>query len=287
MSSRVFRSVRPTPLRREWSLAESARWSALREFELLKLLSRDKAAFAMARRLGFFAGPQQNTGASTGAAAVPRPPQVGAEEDHPPHEPASKRKRGQRERRARQSAANRIRALVLGFLVRRRLDRRRLADLAQATHAGSGVPSLSSSLPQPPPPPAAPPAPVGAAGTSHGSVHPPPLLPPVATGGLVVATHKRGKRAAGAVAGEAGATVPPASKRAIDAASVALVLAPAPPHAVEQVSAAAVHDLRRQLGATEAALLRAKERAERAEFELGVMLSRMQPARHPPGSLFF
>ena len=45
--------------RAAWSVEESARFAALKEFELLRLLSTDRKAFATARRLGLsFSQPQ-------------------------------------------------------------------------------------------------------------------------------------------------------------------------------------------------------------------------------------
>jgi hypothetical protein len=41
------------PPRREWSVEDAARFAACKEFELLKLLSTDAKALAMARRLAF------------------------------------------------------------------------------------------------------------------------------------------------------------------------------------------------------------------------------------------
>jgi hypothetical protein len=46
--------ARPRPPRAEWTVEECARFAALKEFELLKLLSTDKKALATARRLGSF-----------------------------------------------------------------------------------------------------------------------------------------------------------------------------------------------------------------------------------------
>ena len=44
------------PPRREWTVEDAARFAALKEFELLRLLSTDKQAVATARRLGFLLG---------------------------------------------------------------------------------------------------------------------------------------------------------------------------------------------------------------------------------------
>ena len=49
-----FRAAAARP-RSAWSPEECAVFEARREFELLKLLSSDKEAFATARRLGFIA----------------------------------------------------------------------------------------------------------------------------------------------------------------------------------------------------------------------------------------
>jgi len=44
--------ARPALPQREWTVEEHALFAARKEFELLKLLSRDRKALAAARRLG-------------------------------------------------------------------------------------------------------------------------------------------------------------------------------------------------------------------------------------------
>ena len=53
-----LRAARLPPRRAEWSVEECALYAARKEFELLKLLSTDKKAFATARRMGLFTQPQ-------------------------------------------------------------------------------------------------------------------------------------------------------------------------------------------------------------------------------------
>ena len=44
------------PSRSAWSIEDSARFAALKEYELLRLLAKDKHALAAARRLGGITG---------------------------------------------------------------------------------------------------------------------------------------------------------------------------------------------------------------------------------------
>lgn len=91
------------------------------------------------------------------------------------------------------------------------------------------------------------------------------------------AMDARRKRAGAESAGEAGAAVPPASKR-IASTVLAVPLGPPPEAAgagaaLTQEVAAEMQDAKRQLRALEDYLAQVKARAERAEVELGQALS--------------
>ena len=115
----------PRPLRKEWGPAKCAVYAARKEFELLVLLSTaDEKVVAMARTMGQAAAKapsgQRNAATPTRPAQARR--QVSGDSDRGRNLPArgSKRvKRGQRERRLRQEAANKCQSIVRSFLVRK------------------------------------------------------------------------------------------------------------------------------------------------------------------------
>ena len=73
--------ARPALLQCEWTVEEHALFAARKEFELLKLLSRDRKALATARRLGFMASagkPHPHNAMASNAAASAAPSTAGA-----------------------------------------------------------------------------------------------------------------------------------------------------------------------------------------------------------------
>lgn len=102
-----------------------------------------------------------------------------------------------------------------------------------------------------------------------------PLQPSAANDDMaVVVVDARRKRAGTADAGEAGAEVPPASKR-LASSMLAVPLGPPPivSAASPQEAAAEMQDVKRQVRALEDRLAQVKARAETAEAELGLALS--------------
>ena len=99
--------ARPALLQREWTVEEHELFAARKEFELLKLLSRDRKALATARRLGFTTSagkPHSHNAMASGAAASAAPSTAGADvssapsdamADHPPRRAAPRARRPQ------------------------------------------------------------------------------------------------------------------------------------------------------------------------------------------------
>ena len=106
-----------SPPRREWSVADAALFAARKEFELLKLLSTDKKALAVARRLGLLFGqkqmqPQtQPPAAHAGDAAAAQP--AGAADDASAASPAAPQ-------RVRRRSARRVQPAPQGHTLSRK-----------------------------------------------------------------------------------------------------------------------------------------------------------------------
>ena len=83
------------PPRAAWGVEECARFAALKEFELLRLLSTDRKALATARRLGLFASHSQPhpPAAAVGGAAATAPSAAADESSAAPKVPNARQKR--------------------------------------------------------------------------------------------------------------------------------------------------------------------------------------------------
>ena len=83
------------PPRAAWGVEECARFAALKEFELLRLLSTDRKALATARRLGLFASHSQPhpPAAAVGGAAATAPSAAADQSSAAPKVPNARQKR--------------------------------------------------------------------------------------------------------------------------------------------------------------------------------------------------
>ena len=142
----LFRAARQRSLRPEWTVEDCALYAARREFELLKLLSKDKKALATARRIGimFSAGQPHSHPQGAAAAATRRAPSSQQPVCAVPRANARQRRSAERSARRHGERQRVIRSRILALLfvirlrrrVRLRRDLRDLETLNTETDSG-------------------------------------------------------------------------------------------------------------------------------------------------------
>ena len=138
--------------RSAWSPEEAAVFAARRDFELLKLLSTDKKAFAMARRLGFMtscvgASPKHGAAArAAGAASVAQQAPAEAAGDNSRRRRSARRSALRHERRRRLLCRSCALCLLFVLRLRRAVAARQIAEAsARQKRAASRPASVASS----------------------------------------------------------------------------------------------------------------------------------------------
>ena len=143
MAAAFFRAAAARP-RPAWSPEECAVYDARRDFELLKHLSRDKQAFATARRLGFVASHIASGAVPAHGAAASAAGRASAGQQTPAAAAGGggAARRRSAKRSAKRHRRRRLRCSILCVLFVLRLRRAVVATRAAAARAAGGAPTL-------------------------------------------------------------------------------------------------------------------------------------------------